>query len=275
MNSRDYASARPAARALADAAQQPASRPRIVIAVDPDGRRDNPILHWIYRVLEFITSFIALIVFLPVMLIVAIIIKLDTPGPALFVQWRCGRSRVMRGSELLGRTDLVSATGRFEPDKLYWVPTMFRFIKFRTMYVDAQERFPDFYARRFNDHAEFRAGFYKLDDDPRVTPAGRWLRRITVDELPNFWNIVAGNIGLVGPRPEGPAFLPYYTAQEMRKFTVRPGITGMAVIKGRGKLNIGDQIEWDLRYVQERSVMLDVKILFATAWLILVRKGAF
>jgi lipopolysaccharide/colanic/teichoic acid biosynthesis glycosyltransferase len=108
-----------------------------------------------------------------------------------------------------------------------------------------------------------------------VTRAGRWLRKSTLDELPNFWNIVAGNIGLVGPRPENPAFLPYYSAQDMRKFTVRPGITGLAVINGRGKLSIGGQIEWDLTYVRERSVMLDLKVIFATAWMVLVRRGAF
>jgi lipopolysaccharide/colanic/teichoic acid biosynthesis glycosyltransferase len=259
----------------APADMAPRNRPLIAIEVEPGENRENRIVRWAYRSFEFVASLVALIVFFPVMVIEAIIIKLDSPGPALFVQWRCGRSNVMRGSELVGRTDIVSATGRFSPDRLYWVPTMFRFVKFRTMYADARERFPEYYACEFNSDAEFRAGFYKLDDDPRVTRAGRWLRKSTLDELPNFWNIVAGNIGLVGPRPENPAFLPYYSAQDMRKFTVRPGITGLAVINGRGKLSIGGQIEWDLTYVRERSVMLDLKVIFTTAWMILVRRGAF
>ena len=245
------------------------------IEVDPHRRLENPVAAFLYRALEITASFIALVVFLPVMLIEAAIIKMDSPGPALFFQMRCGRSRIMRGSELEGRTDIISETGRFEPDKFYWVPTVFRFVKFRTMYVDARERFPDYYTFNFKNHEEFREGFYKLDDDPRVTPAGRWLRKITVDELPNFWNIVTGKISLVGPRPENPAFLPYYSAEQMRKFTVRPGITGLAVTNGRGKLSIGGQIDWDLVYVREHSVMLDIKTLFATAWLILVRRGAF
>lgn len=264
-----------ALKANSPLAVAPDKRPLIAIEVEPGEERDNPLVYWAYRTFEFVASFVALIVFLPVMLIEAIIIKIDSPGPAIFVQWRYGRSKVMRGSRLQGRTDIVSATGSFEPDKLYWVPTLFKFVKFRTMYADARERFPEYYTFNFNSDAEFRAGFYKLDDDPRVTRAGRWLRKATVDELPNFWNIVTGSIGLVGPRPENPAFLPYYTAQDMRKFTVRPGITGLAVINGRGKLNIGGQIAWDLTYVRERSVMADLKVLFTTVWMVLLRRGAF
>ncbi len=86
--------------------------------------------------------------------------------------------------------------------------------------------------------------------------------------MPNFWNVVTGQIGLVGPRPENPVYLPYYSAEEMKKFMVRPGITGLAVINGRGELCIGGQLDWDLTYVREHSVMLDIKTLFVTAWLV-------
>lgn len=265
-----------------DRAQRPAAavpglarNTLIAIEVDPSAPRDHPVAAGAYRAFEFTLSLLGLIASLPLILLQVIIIKLDTPGPALFFQTRYGRSRVMRGADLAGRADLVSATGQFEPDRLYWVPTTFRFVKFRTMYVDARERFPDLYQREFKSHEEFRAAFYKLDDDPRVTPAGRWLRRLTVDELPNLWSVVCGHIGLVGPRPEGPMFLPYYSAQEMQKFTVRPGITGLAVVKGRGNLSIGGQIDWDLAYVRQRSVALDLKTIFVTAWLVLTRRGAF
>lgn len=247
----------------------------IAIEVDPSAPRDHPLATGAYRAFEFTVSLLALVVSLPLILFQVIVIKLDTPGPALFFQTRYGRSKIMRGADLAGRNDLVSATGRFEPDHLYWVPTTFRFVKFRTMYVDARERYPDLYNCEFKSHEEFRAAFYKLDDDPRVTPAGRWLRRLTVDELPNLWSVVCGHIGLVGPRPEGPVFLPYYSAQEMQKFTVRPGITGLAVIKGRGNLSIGGQIDWDLAYVRQRSVAVDLKTIFVTAWLVVTRRGAF
>ena len=247
----------------------------IAIEVDSSAPRDHPLAAGAYRAFEFLVSLLALILSLPLILLQVIIIKLDTPGPALFFQTRYGRSKVMRGADLVGQTDIVSASGQFEPDRLYWVPTTFRFVKFRTMYVDARERYPDLYHWEFKSHEEFRAAFYKLDDDPRVTPAGRWLRRLTVDELPNLWSVVCGHIGLVGPRPEGPMFLPYYSAQEMQKFTVRPGITGLAVIKGRGTLSIGGQIDWDLAYVRQRSVALDLKTIFVTAWLVVTRRGAF
>lgn len=251
------------------------AHPLIVIEVDPHAPRDNPILVALYWVFEFTAALLALLVSLPIIILEAIYIKLDSPGPAIFVQQRYGRSRIVRGAELIGRTDLMPASGRFEPDKLYHVPTIFRFVKFRTMYVDARERFPELYRYEWPSHEAFRASYYKLDNDPRVTRAGRWLRKSTLDELPNFWNVLTGKIALVGPRPENPVYLPYYSAEEMAKFTVRPGITGLAVINGRGDLPIGGQIDWDLAYVRERSVLLDIKTLFATAWLVLLRRGAF
>jgi lipopolysaccharide/colanic/teichoic acid biosynthesis glycosyltransferase len=91
----------------------------------------------------------------------------------------------------------------------------------------------------------------------------------------NFWNVLTGQLALVGPRPEALYSLPYYSAEEMKKFTVRPGITGLAVVNGRGELTIGGQLHWDLRYVRERSVLLDLKILALTVWLILTKRGAY
>lgn len=252
-----------------------ARHPLIAIEVDPDRRRDPLLLSGAYRVLEFLLALTALVLTSPLILAQVVIIKLDSPGPALFFQKRFGRSRIVRGSELIGRNDLITPSGRFEPDKLYWEPTVFRFVKFRTMYADAGTRFPDLYTYEFDTHEEFRAAYYKQGEDPRVTRAGRWLRRLTIDELPNLWNVLTGEIGLVGPRPENPVYLPYYSAEEMQKMTVRPGITGLAVINGRGELPIGGQLDWDLTYVRERSVWLDVKTLFLTVWLIVTRRGAF
>lgn len=252
-----------------------ARHPLIAIEFDPNAKRDPWLARVAYRAFEFSVALLGLVLTLPLILLQVLIIRLDTPGPALFFQTRFGRSQVVKGSSLAGRTDLVSASGRFEADTYYWVPTTFRFVKFRTMYVDARDRFPNLYSFEFDTHEEFRAAYYKLDNDPRVTPAGRWLRRLTVDELPNLWNVVTGKIGLVGPRPENPDFLPYYSAEEMKKMTVRPGITGLAVIKGRGDLSIGGQLDWDLAYVRDRSVWLDVKTLLITVWLIVLRRGAF
>jgi lipopolysaccharide/colanic/teichoic acid biosynthesis glycosyltransferase len=260
------------------AARNPRAGAHPPIALEFHGydRRDHPLVLGAYRVFEFTFALVALVLSLPIMLIEAAIIRWDSPGPILFLQTRCGRSRVMRGSELVGRTDIMPPSGgAFDPDKQYWVPTTFRFVKFRTMYHDAKARHPHLYKYDFESHEAFRAAYYKQDDDPRVTPAGRWLRRLTVDELPNLWSVLIGNVALVGPRPEGPFYLPYYSAEEMAKFTVRPGITGLAVIHGRGDLPIGGQIDWDLKYVREHSAWQDIKTIFITAWLVVSRRGAF
>ena len=252
-----------------------ARHPIMAIEVDQHSRHDHAVATGLYRAFEFAASFAGLVLLLPLILLQVLIIRIDSPGPALFFQTRCGRSKIVPGRELLGRTDIVSATGNFEADKMYWVPTTFQFVKLRTMYVDARVRAPDLYRYEFDSHEEFRNTFYKVDDDPRVTPVGRWLRRLSLDELPNLWSVVTGRVGLVGPRPEGPFYLPYYSALEMTKFTVRPGITGLAVVNGRGNLRIGEQLDWDLAYVRTCSVKLDLKIILATARLVLTHRGAF
>ncbi|CAN5170602.1 N/A [soil metagenome] len=228
-----------------------------------------------YRVFEFVFAAVALLLLLPVLIVVAIIVKLDSPGPPIFVHTRVGRSKIMSGAALAGRTDIAPPAGTFEAHKHYWVPSTIPFVKFRTMYHDAPERFPEFYHFEYPSREAFLSGFYKVGDDPRVTRAGRWLRRTTVDELPNFWCVLTGQTALVGPRPEGPQFLPYYSADEMRKFTVRTGITGLAQTRVRGNASIGDQLRLDLQYVAERSVALDLKLLAATIHGVIARRGAF
>ncbi len=111
--------------------------------------------------------------------------------------------------------------------------------------------------------------------DPRVTPAGRWLRKSTLDELPNFWNVITGEMALVGPRPEIPEMLRYYNDEALKKFTVRPGITGLAQSSGRGNLLFLEGIELDIQYVENRSLALDLKIIWKTVSGILRQEGAF
>lgn len=197
------------------------------------------------RFFEIVVSATALIVFAPVMLIIAIIIKRGTPGPALFFQDRIGKD--------------------MKP---------FRFVKFRTLYADARHRFPELYAYKYTED-EIRELKFKVEDDPRVTPQGRWLRRSSLDELPNFWNVLTGEMALVGPRPEIPEMLPYYTNEMRAKYLVRPGVTGLAQISGRGRLSFFETTDYDLEYVRNRSLRYDLKIFFRTIWLILLRDGAF
>ncbi len=197
------------------------------------------------RVFEVSVAGAVLLLGLPVMLIQWVIIRLGTPGPGVFFQQRVGVGQ-----------------------------RLFRFIKFRTMYVDARERFPQLYAYRYSPNELLDLKF-KNDNDPRVTPQGRWLRRLSVDELPNFWNVLTGDMALVGPRPEIPEMLPYYKGEMLEKFLVRPGVTGLAQISGRGRLGFYETVDLDVSYVRNRSFLLDLRIMARTVALIILRDGAF
>jgi lipopolysaccharide/colanic/teichoic acid biosynthesis glycosyltransferase len=227
-----------------------------------------------YRIFECVLALTALVVGLPLMLIAAVLIRCDSPGPVLFFHRRPARSAVVRGRDLVSRSDLCPPPGGFEPDKLYLVPSYFTLIKFRTMYSDAQRRFPEFYAYDFRADV-FRQQFPTIRDDPRVTRVGRVLRKLSIDELPNFWSVLVGDMRLVGPRPEAPEVLRYYSPEEMYKFVCKPGITGLAQINGRGFLNWGETLAWDLEYVRTRSHVLDLKILLLTLKRVIAHNGAF
>jgi lipopolysaccharide/colanic/teichoic acid biosynthesis glycosyltransferase len=197
------------------------------------------------RVFEVVFAATVLVLSLPIMLLVALAIRLETPGPVLFRQRRVGRG------------------GR-----------LFRFVKFRSFYADARERFPQLYAYRYTPE-EIEDLTFKVPNDPRVTRVGQFLRRTTLDELPNFWHVLTGDMDLVGPRPEIPEMLPYYREEHLPKFSVRPGVTGLAQISGRGRLKFLSTAELDTEYVRNRCFWLDTRILARTIWLILSRDGAF
>jgi lipopolysaccharide/colanic/teichoic acid biosynthesis glycosyltransferase len=197
------------------------------------------------RAIECVVAAVLLLVSLPIMIAVAIIIRCDSPGPALFRHRRIG---------LNGR--------------------LFAFTKFRTLYADAKERWPELYAYQYSTEQIERLHF-KIQNDPRVTRVGRWLRKSTLDELPNLWHVLTGDLSLVGPRPEIPEMLPYYDERGLKKFRVRPGVTGLAQVSGRGNLSFFDTVKLDVDYVERRSAWLDVKIIAATLVRTLRRDGAF
>jgi lipopolysaccharide/colanic/teichoic acid biosynthesis glycosyltransferase len=227
-----------------------------------------------YRILEILIAVIGLTLGLPLMLLEALLIRWDSPGPALFFHTRPGRSMIVRGRELEGRRDLQPPSGGYEPERLYYVPSYFRLVKFRTMYSDARSRFPQFYAYNFS-REEFHQQHGTYQDDPRVTRVGGILRKLSLDELPNLWCVLVGDMRLVGPRAEAPEVLTYYTPEEMYKFAFKPGITGLAQINGRGLLNWGETLAWDLKYIHSRSVWLDLKIILVTLKYVIMRRGAF
>jgi lipopolysaccharide/colanic/teichoic acid biosynthesis glycosyltransferase len=217
---------------------------------------------------------IGLVVGVPLMLSAAIMIRLDSPGPALFLHKRPARSNRVRGRDIVGRPDLDPPPGGYDPDAEYYVPSYFTLVKFRTMQHDARTRFPSYYDYKYTAE-NFHSQFPTIHDDPRVTRVGRILRKLSVDELPNFWSVLIGDMRLVGPRPEAPEVLQYYKPEEMIKFSLKPGITGLAQVGGRGLLNWGETLALDLQYVRTRTVALDLKIILLTIRRVLTRHGAF
>jgi lipopolysaccharide/colanic/teichoic acid biosynthesis glycosyltransferase len=196
------------------------------------------------RAFEITVAVSVLVVAAPLLVVIAVLIRRGTPGQALFRQQRLA----------------VGARP-------------FTFCKFRTHYVDAKERFPQWCAYQYSEDelAEVRL---QVEDDPRVTPQGRWLRRTSLDELPNFWHVITGDMALVGPRPEMAEMLPYYHAEQLAKFSVRPGITGLAQVSGRGSLTFAETVDLDLRYVRTRSLSTDLRILLRTFLMVIRADGA-
>jgi lipopolysaccharide/colanic/teichoic acid biosynthesis glycosyltransferase len=150
---------------------------------------------------------------------------------------------------------------------------LFYFHKFRTMYVDARERFPELYAYDHDDD-ELETLFFKLKDDPRLTRVGARLRRTSLDELPNFLNVLTGEMSLVGPRPEIPEMIRCYQPEELLKFATKPGVTGLAQISGRNILRFKETNACDLEYVERRSLRFDLEILYRTPGVVVRMIGA-
>jgi len=189
-------------------------------------------------VLDRVLAAMGLLAISPVLLVVAVAIRLDSPGPAFFRQVRIGRNGLP-----------------------------FRFWKFRGMFVDARQRFPELYDYRY-DAEQVRQLRFHPPLDPRVTRVGRFIRRTSLDELPNLINVVLGDMSLVGPRPEIPELLPYYGTQARAVLSVKPGITSLAKLLGRDNITFDETLELDLRYVRERSLRMDLGVLFGTVWMV-------
>lgn len=226
------------------------------------------------RAVDIVVASAALVVSAPLMLFLAIAIRWDSPGPALFRQIRLTQDRRLR--ERRRRNPRIVGddrrTGERRVRDLPGKP--FRFVKFRTMHVDARERFPELYRYRYSPE-EIRTMRFKIEDDPRLTRLGRWLRKTSLDELPNFWNVLKGDMTLVGPRPEIPEMGKYYVGPDRRKFTVPAGITGAAQTSGRGLLKFTDTVRMDVDYVDRRSLRLDLYLCLRTIWIVIKRSGAF
>ena len=202
------------------------------------------------RVIDVVGAFVLLCLLAPILALIALVIKLSSKGPVIFRQARAGR---------YGK--------------------LFSFWKFRTMHVDSDTAIHKEYVTNFISREQPAAEtgtIYKITNDPRVTPVGRFLRKTSLDEFPQLWNVLYGDMSLVGPRPPLPYELECYELWHRRRILeVKPGITGLWQVTGRSRTTFNEMVRLDLRYVQQWSIWLDLKILLQTPKAVLMGGGAY
>ena len=236
----------------------PAGGPSHARVVDPlfhaDLQRDERarrVSDGIKRVLDVAASAALLIGLSPLLLVAALLVRLTSRGPVLFKQTRLGK-----------------------------MGAPFRMLKFRTMYVGAGENpHYEFVTRFIKESGRAQAGadgqIFKLTNDPRITPVGRFLRKTSIDELPQLWNVLVGEMSLVGPRPPLPYELEQYAPWHRRRILeAKPGITGLWQVMGRSRTTFDEMVRLDLQYARTRSLWTDLRILLRTPGAVVGGKGA-
>jgi exopolysaccharide biosynthesis polyprenyl glycosylphosphotransferase len=194
----------------------------------------------IKRAMDILIAGAALVALAPLFLLIALLVKLDSPGPVFFTQWRIG---------LNGRR--------------------FRFSKFRSMRADAEAHLP----RLLKDN-EMDGPVFKMRDDPRITRVGRVLRRFSIDELPQLWRVLVGDMSLVGPRPLMPHEIAGHDSWQRRRLSMRPGLTCLWQVSGRNHIDFDSWMRLDLEYIDQWSLGLDLRILARTVPAVLSGRGA-
>ena len=182
------------------------------------------------RCIDLILSLIGMIVLIPVFIITAIAIKLDSKGKVIFAQERVG----YKGNK-------------------------FRMYKFRSMVSDAEEL-----KSKLLDKNEMSGPMFKMKEDPRVTKVGKFIRRTSIDELPQIINVIKGEMSLVGPRPSLPNEVEQFEPWMMERLSVKPGLTCYWQVSGRSDINFDDWMKLDVKYVRERNLLIDIKLILRT-----------
>jgi lipopolysaccharide/colanic/teichoic acid biosynthesis glycosyltransferase len=193
------------------------------------------------RAIDVVVALLTLLLAMPFMLVIAIAIVIETPGPALYVQERVGKN---------GRR--------------------FRMLKFRSMWADAHAERDDILLLN-----ELSGPVFKLREDPRVTRVGRFLRRASLDELPQLVNVLKGDMSLVGPRPALPEEVATYGDRERRRLQVRPGLTCIWQVSGRSEVDFGTWIDMDLEYIDRWTLRMDIGLLLRTVPAVVSCRGAY
>jgi lipopolysaccharide/colanic/teichoic acid biosynthesis glycosyltransferase len=194
------------------------------------------------RIMDVIGSTCGLVLGFPLFVFIALLIKIESPkGPVLFKSLRVGKDE-----------------------------TQFYAYKFRSMVSDAEQLLSGLL-----DQNEVSGAMFKMKNDPRVTRMGRFIRRTSIDELPQLWNVLMGTMSLVGPRPPLPREVEEYTAHDKQRLLVTPGCTGLWQISGRSNLGFSEMVELDLIYIQKQSIFIDIQILIKTVGVFFGSKNAF
>lgn len=217
------------------------------------------------RFLDISLAVVLLIFFSPLMLILAIMIKIDSPGPVFFKQERIGSRRVLKNGIWI------------------WEAVEFQCLKFRTMVHHADPGLHRAYvtaliknnSKKMDEIQNGQQPVRKLVHDPRITRIGRTLRKFSLDELPQFINVLFGEMSLVGPRPAIRYEVDSYKPWHRRRLNAQPGITGLQQVKARCTADFDDQVKYDLEYIEKQSLWLDIKIMVMTPILVLKHRGAY
>lgn len=203
---------------------------------------DKPIYLFVKRIIDIVGASVGLIVLSMVFLIVALLIKIEDPkGPIFFSQKRIGKNE--KG---------------------------FNMYKFRSMVTDAESRLKDLLEQN-----ETTGAMFKMKNDPRVTKVGNFIRKTSIDELPQLWNVLKGDMSLVGPRPPLPREVSEYTTYDKQRLLVQPGCTGLWQVSGRSNIGFEDMVKLDIHYAQNRNMLFDVKIILKTIGVLFGSKDAY
>lgn len=212
------------------------------IKIDEDKLNHQYTYRIVKRIFDVIASAIALVLLSPLFLVLAIFIKIDDPnGPVFYTQTRVGKD---------GKT--------------------FQIIKFRSMISNA-----DKLLARLKSKNEVEGAMFKMKNDPRITRVGRFIRKYSLDELPQLINVIGGSMSIVGPRPPLVSEVEQYTDYDKQRLMVVPGCTGMWQVGGRNDVDFDEMVHLDLTYIQNRSVWLDLKIMFETVKVMIIPNGAY
>lgn len=225
---------------------------------------DRTFYYGFKRAIDFSLSFLMLLFFLPLMSVIALIILVYSPGPVFFAQERVGAKRERRNGSW------------------YWKKVTFRCYKFRTMRINADPAIHQAYIdalikndlKKMTELQGEQTNIRKLVRDPRITRPGKILRKFSLDELPQFYNVLIGDMSLVGPRPAVDYEIEHYKPWYLKRLQAQPGLTGLQQVTARNTIDFDAQMKLDIEYIENQSLWSDIKIMCKTPFAVLSTKGA-